>query len=107
CLRPVLVKCVRAAAHLAHRSAPHLLPEKGEELLQLPASLAGGGADDAADDPAECTHDSSLTEAILRRVFRSQQGQGVGQARSLQGFVGEEFWRRGRLHAYQDSRITA
>lgn len=66
-----LVEGVGATGHLAHSRAPHLLSEKAEQLVQVSPTVAGTGTDDAANHPAERAYDSSLTEAMLRRVFRS------------------------------------
>ena len=98
-----LVQRVGAAAHLAHRHPPHLLREKGEQLLQVAAPVTGGGTYDPAHDPGERAHEGSLTEVMLRRMLRSEHGQRLGKARTFQGFVGKQFRRRGLrglLHSY-------
>jgi hypothetical protein len=68
---PSLVEDEGTPGELAHGCVPHLLPEKAEQLLQVSAPVAGTGTDNAANHPGERTYDSSLAEAMLRRVFRS------------------------------------
>ena len=92
---PPLMERVGAAAHFAHSRLPQLPRQEGEKLLQIAAPVASGGTYDAAQHPAEGTHDGGLAQPMLSRVLRSQQCQRLSQPSGVQGIVSERL--RGRL----------
>lgn len=85
---------VRAARHLAHRSAPHLTEQEAEERLQVPTAVTGARAHDTAGNPGEGTDDRRLAQAMFCCMLGGEKRERFRETCSAEHFVNANLGRR-------------